>query len=99
MTPEEVNRAIESKNRVKKLEAKEKASFDYILANLIGKNVSLVLGGKGSIPPIEEVYSGLFGDEKEEQAQAIQDKKTQLSILRFRQFAEAHNKNLKNKGG
>ena len=98
MTPAEVNRAIESKNRRRKIEAKEKASFDYILANLIGKNISIVLNGKGELPPIREVYTGLFDEETEEQKEQVETQKANRFAMQLRMFADAHNKKLE-KGG
>lgn len=97
MTPAEIVRAIESKNRIKKLEAQEKASYDYIQANLIIKGISIVLGDKSSLPKIEEVYPSLFDDIAKEQEKKIQEQKANLSALRFRQFAQSYNTNFKNK--
>lgn len=90
MTIAEIERAINSKRRVKKIEAQEKASFDYILADLIGKSVSRIYSSSNKIPKIDEVYPSLFNTEKIEEQRAV--KKDELSALRFRQFANAHNK-------
>ncbi len=98
MTIEEVVRAIKSRNRVKKTEAQEKASFDYILANLIGKYVARALNGKETIPKLEEAYNGIFDDVAAEQQKQLEKQRANLSALRFKQFAEAHNKKMKNKG-
>ena len=92
MTLGEVIREVKSKQRVRRLEAQEKASFDYILANLIGISIGRVLDGKTSYPPIEEVYPNLFNEIVKEQREEKEDKLTQLSILRFKQFANFHNK-------
>lgn len=97
MTPGEVTREIESKERVKKIESQEKASFDYLQAGLIGKYISVILDGKGSIPPIEEVYTGLFDDVIQQQQEERQRKQDELSALRFRQFAQSYNNKRKNK--
>lgn len=100
MTPAEVGRAIQSRNRVRRIEAQERASYDYILANLITKGVSVVLGDKQPYPNIREAYPGLFDDsafaDKEEE---IKQQKMNLSALRFKQFAQSYNENFKNKGG
>lgn len=99
MTIAEVIRAIESNNRVKEAEAKEKAAFDYILANLITRGVSITLGSKQSFPTIEEVYTDLFSSNKTEEAeQKVQEQKDKLSALRFIQFAQSHNQKIKNGG-
>lgn len=82
------------------MEAQERASYDYILANLISKGVSVVLGDKQPFPSIREAYPGLFEDsviaEKEEE---IKQQKMTLSALRFKQFAQSYNENFKNQGG
>lgn len=90
MTFAELDRALSSKKRLIKTEAREKASFDYILADLIGRSVSRVYSSSNKLPEIAEVYPNLFSNE--EITQKKQEKKTELSILRFKQFAESHNK-------
>lgn len=90
MTIVEIERAINSKRRVKKIEAKEKARFDYILADLIGKSVSRIYNSSNKIPEINEVYPSLFASQEVEEQRAA--KRDELSALRFRQFANAHNK-------
>ena len=97
MTPGEVVRFIESRNRVRRIEAQEKASYDYILANLIVKGISITLGSKDPMPTIQEVYPKLFDDLAEEHEEKVQQQKAQLSALRFKQFAQSYNNNLKNK--
>lgn len=97
MTPGEVIRAVESKRKRLKIEAQEKASYDYILAGLIVKGVSITLGSKESYPQIEEVYPNLFDDVIQEKNEEIQRQKMNLSALRFKQFAQSYNNNFKNK--
>ena len=97
MTPAEIERAVQSKARVRKIESQEKASYDYILANLIGKYVSIVLGSKEAFPQIDEVYPDLFKDMAQEQKEKIEEQKMELSALRFKQFAQSYNTNFKNK--
>ena len=97
MTPGEVNRSIESRNRIKRMETQEKASYDYILANLIVKGVGITLGSKASFPSLQESYPGVFDDVIKEQEEKIQEQKTNLSALRFRQFAQSYNNRFKNK--
>lgn len=91
MTLAEVNRAVKSRLRVKKMEAKERATFDYILGNLIGASVACVVDADNTYPPIEEVYSSLFAEEVEK---VKIDKKTQRFMAQLKQFAELHNKKL-----
>jgi hypothetical protein len=97
MTFAEIHRAVDSKIRVRRLEAQEKASYDYILAQLIAKGVSQVLGDKSKYPTIEEVYPGLFDDVIEEKKAQVEERKMNLSALRFKQFAQSYNDSLKNK--
>lgn len=97
MTPAEVIRAIESFNRVTKIKAQEKASYDYIQAQLIVKGVSICLGDKSTFPTIQEAYPTLFDDVIQAQEEEIQRRKDELSALRFKQFAQSYNDGLKNK--
>ena len=93
MTFAEIERAVNSKVRILKLQAQEKATYDYILAQLITKGVSKVLGDKSSYPSIEEAYPGVFDDKKAK----AEEQKMNLSALRFKQFAQSYNSNFKNK--
>lgn len=95
MTIAELERAISSRQRVEKLRAQEKASFDYILADLIGRSVSRIYSSSAKLPAIEDVYPSLFNSEDIEQKKQI--RKDELSALRFKQFA--NNFNAKIKGG
>lgn len=97
MTPGEVGRAIESKNRLIRIEAKEKASYDYVQATLIIKGISICLGDKSSFPTLHEAYPGVFEDIVKEQEEKIQERKNELSALRFKQFAQSYNDRFKNK--
>ena len=93
MTPGEVARAIESKNRMIKIEAQERATYDYIQATLIVKGVSICLGDKSQFPTIHEAYPNIFNDVIQQQEEDIQQKKDELSALRFKQFAQSYNNN------
>ena len=97
MTIAEIQREVKSVVRVKKLESQERATYDYILANLITKGVSKVLGDKSEYPTMEKAYPGLFDDVAAERQEKIQEQKMNLSALRFKQFAQSHNKSFKNK--
>lgn len=90
MTLAELERAINSKRRVEKVRAQEKASFDYILAELIGRSVARIQSSANRMPEIGEVYPSLF--DTEEIQQKKQEKKAELSALRFKLFAESYNK-------
>lgn len=93
MTLGEVLRAIESKKRMYKLQAQEKASYDYILADMIGRSIARLYSSSAKMPSIDEMYPTLF-DSEEIQAKR-QEKLAELSALRFRQFVASHNNKLK----
>ena len=97
MTIGELDRAIASKQRVRKIEEQEKASHNYILADLIGRSISRLYSSSGKMPAIYEAYPSLFNSEEVQQQQAEQ--KAQLSVLRFQQFAQFHNSKIKKDGG
>ena len=97
MTFAEVEREVNSFNRVQKRKAQEQATYDYILANLITRGVAKVLGDKEQYPSIEEAYSGFFDDVIAEQKAKLEEQKMSLSALRFKQFAQSYNSNYKNK--
>lgn len=93
MTLAEIERAIESKKRIKKIEAQEKAAFNYIQADLIGRSIARIYSSTANYPAISEIYPSLF--DSEEITQKKQEQKEKLSILRFRQFANSYNKKYK----
>ena len=93
MTLAEINRAVESKIRVTKIEEQKRASFDFILADLIGRSVSRIYSSSAKMPTISEVYPSLF--DKKEEEEKIQSKKNELSALRFKQFAKSYNEKFK----
>jgi hypothetical protein len=85
----EIDRYIESQKRIKERADKEKASFDYILADLIGRSIARVYNSSNKMPTIAEAYPSIFTAEEVEEKQ--QEKKQELSVLRFKQFAQLHN--------
>ena len=93
MTLAEINRAANSKIRMTKIEDEKKASFDYILADLIGRSVSRIYSSSSKMPSLSEAYPSLFS--KEEEVKTIQQKKNELSALRFKQFANSYNSKYK----
>lgn len=97
MTFAEIHRAVDSKIRVHRLQAQEKATYDYILAQLITKGVSQVLGDKSDYPTIEEAYPGIFNNVIAERKAKVEEQKMTLSALRFKQFANSYNSKFKNK--
>ena len=89
MTLAELERAINSKRRTEKIRAQEKASFDYILADLIGRSIARLHSSSNHMPEIGAVYPSLF--DTEEIQQKKQEQKAELSALRFKLFANAYN--------
>lgn len=90
MTFAELDRTLSSRKRVMKHEAQERASFDYILADLIGRSVGRIYSSSTKIPEIAQAYPALFDDEEIQQKKA--EKQAELSVLRFKQFADSFNK-------
>ena len=80
----EVIRAVEAKQKVEMQGLKQKAIFDYKLANLI------TVGFANKLPDIWEMYPTLF--DSEEEIQKREQKQAELSALRFINFAESFNK-------
>lgn len=93
MTFAELNRAMSSKSRMRKLELQEKATMDYVLADLVGRSIGRLHSSSNKMPEIATVYPTLFDSEEIQKQKAEQ--LTQISALRFKQFADSFNKNLK----
>ena len=91
MTFAELDRLVASKKRMEKYEAKEKATYDYILATLIGRAFAAGMDSKATFPEIYEVYPSLFNKDKEDRERQKQEQSIQLSALRFKQFARSYN--------
>lgn len=90
MTFAELDRLFESKARQHKLNAQQKASDNYILAMLIGRAFASSMSKDATFPELHEVYPSLFSEEIHEEIK--QERLDQLSALRFKQFANFHNK-------
>lgn len=93
MTFAEVEREIAAKRKVQKIQAQERASFDYILADLIGRSVSRIYSSSAKMPELNEAYPSLF--DVKQIAEKKQEKANELSALRFKQFADSYNKRFK----
>lgn len=93
MTFAELDRFFESQMRIKKREAQERASFDYLLADLIGKSVARIYSSSNNMPDISEVYPTLFDSKDIEEKKRA--KLAEISALRFKQFANFHNSKIK----
>jgi hypothetical protein len=90
MTLAELERAISSKKRIKKQQDQERAAFNYILADLIGRSVARIYSSSAKLPEITEVYTTIFDNQDYQEKK--QEQLGELSALRFRQFAQAYNK-------
>lgn len=96
MTIGEIKRAIDSKIRREKRELQQQALLDYIQADLIGRSVGrFLVGDKVEYPTPEEAYTSLFEDKAKARKEEIENKRAELSVLRFKQFANFHNKKFK----
>ena len=93
MTLAELTRAIDSKKRIKQTEAREKACYDYILADLIGRSIGRLYSSSGKMPDISEAYPSIFDSQEIEEKKQAQ--KAELSAIRFKQFAKFHNDKFK----
>lgn len=89
MTLNEVDRAIKSKIRVDKMLDKKRATFDYLLADLIGRSNARIHSSSSKMPTIYEAYPTLYEEEEIKQQQA--DNLMKLSEIRFKQFAQSYN--------
>ena len=92
----ELTRLIESKKRIQKREYQERAHFDYTLADLVGRSIARIYSSSNKFPDIAEVYPTLF--DAEEAQMKRQEKKDELSVLRFKQFTQSFNKRFKEVG-
>lgn len=90
MTIAELDRLFESKARQQKLRLQERASYDYILAMLMGRAFASTMSSDATFPELHEVYPSLFTSEIHEEIK--QERLDELSALRFKQFANFHNK-------
>ena len=97
MTLAELERLFESKRRMQKQNAQDKAYFDYKLSDLIGASVARIYKKSGGeLPLIEEVYPDIFDTEKmQKERKKAKDK---LLAAQFMQFANAHNQKFERKG-
>lgn len=86
----ELTRAFASIQRVELRKAREKATMDYTLAELFARSMARLYSSSATMPDISAVYPTLF--DSEEIKQKKQEKQAELSALRFKQFAQAHNK-------
>lgn len=97
MTPAEVVRYVESRQRVMKREAQEMAMRDWTLADLIGRSVARIYSKDTKLPEVWEAYPSLFREERQAILEERERQQDELTAERFKQFAQSFNKKLKNK--
>ena len=85
MTIGEINRRIESYNRVQERKLKERAGMDYALAQLIAAGIGAVISGE-NFPSISDAYPDLYDGPPPAVSENAQ---------RFIQFAVQHNAAIK----
>ena len=95
MTLAELNRLLASKKRCLISQQREKATFDYVLADLIGRSIGRLYNSSNKMPEINAVYPSLFDSEEIKDKQ--QEKKDELSVARFKAFANSFNRRFKQK--
>lgn len=96
MTLAEINRAVDARRKAQKEELQTRASMDYILADLIGRSIARIHSSSAKMPGLADAYPSLF--DKEQINEQIQQKKEELSTIRFKQFAQAYNSRFKEVG-
>lgn len=98
LTVLEIRDLIESYNRVRIQERKEKIIDSYRLSQMIANNVSLLLSNDAKPLEVWEYAPELFQGEKEQVERARQEQEMRLHKERMRMFAESHNRKFKTKG-
>ena len=75
-----------------KAQERKQASFDYVLADLIGRSVARVYNSSNKYPSISDAYPSLFDNEE------VQAKREELEIERFKanlqRFTQSHNQKI-----
>lgn len=90
MTIGELDRYVSSKKRQEIHRLKERATFDYTLAMLVGRAMSGSTE-ENPFPDLYEVYPNLFFEEATKKAKEKEAKQAELSAIRFMQFANSFN--------
>ena len=92
MTLAEIDRYARSQQRIQKIEAKERATYDWLLADLIGRSVARIHSSTAKMPELIEAYPAIFQEDIEQIQERKAEKQAELSAIRFRQFAHSFNK-------
>lgn len=89
MTLAEFDRFVESQRRIKDREAKEKAYYDWVLGDLIGRSMGRIYSANNHYPKIYEAYPTIY--DKEEMERKEQERRDELSALRLQEFLKSFN--------
>lgn len=89
MTLAELDRSFRSKQRQIKLQEKKQASFDYVLADLIGRSIARVYNSSNKYPSIYDAYPSIYTEDEIKATQSHRDR--QRFIAGLQQFAQTHN--------
>lgn len=89
MTIGELERKTASCQRLELYRLKEKATFDYTLAMLVGR--AFGASEENPFPDLYDVYPKLFEDDIQRREEEESARKAQLSAIRFMQFANSFN--------
>lgn len=96
MTLGEIERAFKSKQRVlereEKNEAKKRAMFDYIHADLVGRSIARCFSKNNKYPELYEAYPTLFDSKEIEKNKEAKEAERFAAELRL--FANFHNSKL-----
>ena len=98
LTVLEIREMIESYNRIKIQERKEKIIESYRLSQMIANNVSLLLSKDAKPLEVWDYAPELFQEEREQVEKARQEQEMLAHKERMRSFAESHNRKFKMKG-
>ena len=98
LTVLEIRDLIESYNRVRIQERKEKIIDSYRLSQMIANNVSLLFSNDAKPLEVWDYAPELFQEEKEQVEKARQEQEMRMHKERMRAFAEIHNRKMKMKG-
>lgn len=75
--------------RRREQEAQEKATYDYILGDLIGRSLARIYNSENHYPEIYEAYPSIFDKEKIEYAR--QEELNRQTAERLQRFMESFN--------
>ena len=96
MSLAELGRYFKSRRRIEEIEQQQRASFDYILADLIGRSNARLYSSSAKYPAITDIYPSLFDKEQIRASKAENDR--QRFIAGLQQYATTHNNSIEGGG-